>query len=98
MNRTRESAARRREAATSFPALSLPQNEKERETRGTPWETPPVLPAAGPRLGSPRHGRTSYSLNIVIASPASVSPPSTADSEWIHSRVDGCDMIVGSPV
>ena len=54
--------------------------------RGVPSGSRHILSDAGTRLGRPRHGNTSCSRNIVIASPASISPPSTADSECIHSR------------
>ena len=66
--------------------------------RGAPSGSRHIRSDAGTRLGRPRHGKISCSRNIVIVSPASISPPRTAESECIHSRVDRFEMTVGSPV
>jgi hypothetical protein len=66
----------------------LARTENDRGMRGWPSGSRHHPSGAGTSIGTPCHGNTSCSRNIVIISPESISAPRIADSGCIHSRVD----------
>ena len=75
-------------ARPNFHEPFLALTEYDKGIRGTPSGSRHILSDAGTKLVRPRQGKTSCSRNVVIVSPASMSPPRTVESECIHSRVD----------
>jgi hypothetical protein len=74
--------------ARIFTSLFWPLLNKTKECEALHLEAATSFPTQAPSLSGLAKARPRVHENIVIVSPASMSPPRTAESECIHSRVD----------
>src|SRR5258707_3010112 len=72
-------------AAASHPFFARTENDMG--MRGWPSGSRHHPSGVGTSIGTPCHGNTSCSRNIVIISSESISAPRISDSGCIHSRV-----------